>query len=200
MCGRYQAVDSGGQRDIEQWLQQAERIAYSLELPLRIQGDVCPGDIAPVIAPNASKRELGCFPMRWGFPHPGKGMLVFNTRQETAEQKALFATSVYERRCAIPASLYYEWYKNPLGKKEKYCFSSPRGEALFMAGLYVRSSDYKKLPSFSILTRDALPELAYLHPRMPVLLPKELISLWLDPKTPFSQLLQKAPPLETRRG
>ena len=40
--------------------------------------------IAPVIAPSAAHRKIGAFPMQWGFNHPTKGMLGFNTRSETA--------------------------------------------------------------------------------------------------------------------
>lgn len=37
------------------------------------------------------------------------------------------------------------------------------------------------VPAFTILTRDAAPGIAFIHPRMPVLLPADASPDWLNP-------------------
>lgn len=37
------------------------------------------------------------------------------------------------------------------------------------------------VPAFTILTRDAVPGIAFIHPRMPVLLPPDATADWLNP-------------------
>ena len=101
------------------YVAQAQRRADAMNLSLVTVGEVRPTNIATVIAPSAKDRKPNAFPMKWGFIHPTRGMLVFNTRSETATQKALFATSIEDRRCLIPASCYYEWQKSD-GRKIKY--------------------------------------------------------------------------------
>jgi putative SOS response-associated peptidase YedK len=161
--------------------------AEHMDFPMRLSGEIRPTDIAPVIATSASRRTVGAYPMRWGFRHPTRGMLVFNTRSETAAEKTLFCTSISDRRCLIPASGYYEWQKAD-GKKTKFSFSSSNHEPLYLAGLYLRSS-HDKLPFFTILTRDAATELKDIHARMPVILPKNRMMEWLSPEKNYMEFL-----------
>ena len=121
--------------------------------------------------------------MQWGFRHPTKGMPVFNTRSETVLEKPLFVTSVDERRCLIPASCYYEWKKLDAKRKEKYAFFGEEREPLYLAGLYIRTSDTHRLPCCSILTQSAHPEIKGIHERMPVLVPYSRAEEWLSPDT-----------------
>ena len=48
------------------------------------------------------------------------------------------------------------------------------------------------IPYYTILTRDAAPELAEIHGRMPVILPKNAAMQWLLPDTSYSSLLPLA--------
>jgi len=161
--------------------------AENMDVPMRLNGEIRPMDIAPVIATSASRRTVGAYPMRWGFRHPTRGMLVFNTRSETAAEKPLFCTSISDRRCLIPASGYYEW-QNADGKKTKFSFFSGDHESLYLAGLYLRSS-HDKLPFFTILTRGATAELKGIHARMPVILPKDRMVDWLSPEKDYNDFL-----------
>jgi len=169
----------------------AEALAHAehMDVPMRLSGEIRPTDIAPVIATSASRRTVGAYPMRWGFRHPTRGMLVFNTRSETAAEKPLFCTSISDRRCLIPASGYYEW-QNADGKKTKFSFSSGNHEPLYLAGLYLRSS-HDKLPFFTILTRDATAELKDIHARMPVILPQDRMMDWLSPEKDYKDFLSE---------
>ena len=110
-------------------------------------------------------------------------MPVFNTRSETVLEKQLFVTSVDERRCLIPASCYYEWKKLDAKRKEKYAFYAENREPLYLAGLYIRTSDTHRLPCCSILTQAAHPEIKSIHDRMPVIIPFSRAEEWLSPDT-----------------
>ena len=190
MCGRYKLEDKIDEERLAEQVRQAIRIAAKLDAKMKTWGDIRPTDIAPVIAPSSRDRSLGAFPMQWGFTHPKRGMLVFNTRMETAQEREMFAGSVNDRRCLVPASLYYEWKKIDPKKKERYAFRAEDGSPLYMAGLYIRTSDQHRLPCFTILTQDAEKTIRDLHPRMPVLVPYSRAEEWLSPDTDFLGMIQ----------
>ena len=139
---------------------------------------------------NPLNRKPGAFPMQWGFTHPTRGMLVFNTRSETAAEKDLFCTSIDERRCLIPASRYFEWRKIDPKRRERYAFCAEDGEPLYLAGLYLKTSDHVRLPCFSILTCDAAPAIRAIHPRMPVIVPYSRAEEWLSKDTDFNAIIK----------
>lgn len=162
--------------------------AARLGVRVLLSGEVRPGDTAPVFAPGSLDREPSLFPMEWGFAHPGRRMQVINARSETAPEKDMFSESTLYRRCLIPAAGYFEWKKEPDGKKTKYRFSR-EGERLLLGGLYFRSSA-RKLPAFVILTGDAPGEIASVHARMPLLIPASAAAVWLDRRTPYEEALR----------
>ena len=165
--------------------EKAEALANKYGVKMRAAGDIAIGTATVVLAPSRLKREVIVFPMIWGFPHPKKkDILVFNTRSETAEEKDLFCTSVEDRRCAVPVTAYYEWKKGPDGKKERVTFTPDR--RCFLAGLYIRQSGVA-VPSFSILTCEAADNIKAYHPRMPVLVPEERLSDWLNGDLPVKE-------------
>ena len=189
MCGRYYLDDEIRDERLSDQIKHAMRIATKISAPMKTSGEIRPTDIAPVIAPSALNRRIGAFPMQWGFSHPTKGMLVFNTRMETATEKDLFVSSIDERRCLIPASGYYEWKKIDRNKKERYIFNAENREPLYLAGLYIRTSEEHRLPCFSILTQDAESEIKMIHPRMPVIVPYSRAEEWLSPDTDFHEFI-----------
>ena len=190
MCGRFRIQDQPSDEKLAELFQQAIEISLKLGAKMVTSGDVRPTDVAPVIAPSARNRALGAFPMQWGFTHPKRGMLVFNTRMETAQEREMFAGSVNDRRCLIPAAAYYEWKKIDPKRKERYAFKAEDGSPLFLAGLYIRTSDQHKLPCFTVLTQDADRTIRELHPRMPVLVPYSRAEEWLSPDTDFLGMIQ----------
>ena len=188
MCGRYNIAEVDPEIRLAGYVAEAQRRADSLYVRLTARGEVRPTNIAAVIAPNARDRRPAAFPMKWGFIHPHRGMLVFNTRSETAAEKPLFVTSIDDRRCLIPASCYYEWQKAD-GRKIKHAIK-PKDEPLYMAGLYIRSSK-ERLPSFSILTMDAADGIKDIHARMPVMIPQSRIAAWLSPEKPYNEAVRE---------
>lgn len=190
MCGRFRIQDEPSDEKLAELFHQAIEISLKLGAKMVTSGEVRPTDVAPVIAPSARNRALGAFSMQWGFTHPKRGMLVFNTRMETAQEREMFAGSVNDRRCLVPAACYYEWKKIDPKRKERYAFKAEDGSPLYMAGLYIRTSDQMRLPCFTILTQDAEKSIRDLHPRMPVLMPWSRAEEWLSPDTDFLGMIQ----------
>ena len=58
-----------------------------------------------------------------------------------------------------------------------------------MAGIYRLEADR---PVFAILTRAPSEDVAFIHDRMPVILPRASVSAWLDPASDPQAILQSA--------
>lgn len=147
---------------------------------------VTPGSVAAVIACNR-KLERQTFAMEWGY-HLPNGKLVFNTQSETAAEKPMFADGMRQRCCLIPAAHYFEWECTASGKT-KYAIAPKEGEGFFLAGIYRMEAGK---PVFSILTRSSSKDIAFIHDRMPVILPNEAISDWLNSRYIGAEILQAA--------
>lgn len=149
-------------------------------------GNVTPGDVAAVIA-NSRELRPQPFGMLWGY-RLSNGKLVYNARSETAAQKSLFADGMAQRRCLIPAAHYYEWQKTKT-EKQPYLFYPKGKKEMLLAGIY-RFENMQ--PVFSVLTRTPPEEIAHIHDRMPVILPREALSDWLNPKHRAEEILKAA--------
>lgn len=148
--------------------------------------EVNPGDIAAVIA-NNRRLEPTAFGMHWGYRLPD-GKLIFNARSETAASKPMFSDGIMQRRCLIPAKHYFEWQHN--GKnKTKFAIAPQNSNSLLLAGIYRIE---KNQPVFSVLTREPADSISFIHDRMPVILPNEAMSDWLNPKFNGIEVLRSA--------
>ena len=124
--------------------------------------------------------------MEWGLvPHwspDGKnsGKLI-NARAEGIEEKPSFRDAVRSRRCLVPADSFYEWRKEPGGKKAPYRILPQNGSLLFMAGIWDewQQGNIQK-HTFSIITTTPNVEMSALHDRMPVILTAEAQERWLQ--------------------
>lgn len=148
------------------------------------KGEINPGDKALVIARDR-KLEERAFAMNWGY-HLSNGKLVFNTRSETAKEKPMFADGISTRRCLIPADFYYEWEKRDK-EKQKYRLFPEGMEGFYLAGIYRLEG---REPVFSILTRSPKEEIAFIHDRMPVIIPEEVSSDWMNPKYDAEEIIK----------
>ena len=149
-------------------------------------GDIFPGDVAAVIASNR-KLEPQAFAMEWGYKMPD-GKRVFNARSETASHKAMFADGMRQRRCLIPAAHYYEWQKTSDGKV-KYSIAPKDTEGFYLAGIYRLENG---VPVFSVLTKEPAESIAFIHNRMPVILPQIVMADWLNPRYRGEEVLSAA--------
>ena len=187
MCGRY-TIWLNGEEDAEELrelMNELQRKAPDAAAAIKL-GEIAPGDLAPVIAPNRL-RVPAAFAMRWGYRLPG-GKLVFNARSETALEKPLFRDGMLNRRCLAPAGSYFEWETRG---REKIRYSiRPAGQPIaYLAGVY-RIED--GAPAFALLTREPAENIAFIHDRMPVILPDFARSAWLDARNDARDVLKAA--------
>lgn len=149
-------------------------------------GNVTPGDAAAVIA-NSRGLKPQPFGMLWGY-RLSNGKLVYNARSESASEKALFADGMRQRRCLIPAAHYYEWQRAKTGS-QPYMLHPKGKREMLLAGIYRFE---KNQPVFSVLTRTPPEEISHIHDRMPVILPKETLCDWLNPRYRAEEILKAA--------
>ncbi len=138
--------------------------------------------------------------VRWGFlgpwmteaADPGRQI---NARLETAATKPMFKAAFLKGRCIVPAAGFYEWQKQARGPSRPFFIRAADGSPLLLAGLWRRNrlADGSLLETAAIVTRPADRALAAIHPRMPVIVPPELVDAWLapdaDPAVLASELL-----------
>lgn len=191
MCGRYR-IDSSERMDeiIDEMMRSPLVEKWQKTVKVCTDGEICPTDVAPVIAPNRAG-EKAVFPMKWGFS--GKSLLI-NARVESAAEKPTFQESWKKRRCIVPATYYYEWEHLVAnnGKKAvgaKYMIQ-PRGYVhTWLCGLYRIENG---LPVFVILTRDAAENIRFIHERMPLIMPEDMVDAWIRPDADPDELVKAA--------
>jgi len=142
--------------------------------------------------------------MRWGLVPPyekGKPDFwkMFNARSETLSTSPVFSRCLQQRRCAVPLDGFFEWRPDEcktVKAKQPWYVTRRSGEPLWMAGLYSNAigGNYSgaeelaqgaetvaALETFTLITRDVDPALAWLHDRMPVILDGSGLQAWLAP-------------------
>ena len=110
---------------------------------------------------------------------------AINARSETVHEKPTFKNAFRRSRCLVPASGYYEW-ATELGKykpRQPVYISRDDGKMLAFAGIYDQwvSPEGEVRDSVAIITREAVGELATVHSRMPMFLPRDRWEAWTDP-------------------
>jgi putative SOS response-associated peptidase YedK len=133
---------------------------------------------------QASKNELVL--LRWGLipawakdASPAKAMI--NARSETASEKPFFRNAFRNRRCIIPVNGFFEWNRAD-SSKQPYYIRMISNRVMGLAGLWERwtSPEGETLESCAILTISANSLIRTIHDRMPVIIPPEDYSRWLD--------------------
>lgn len=110
---------------------------------------------------------------------------LFNARSETVTEKALFKGLVKKHRCIIPISGFYEWKRHGKTKQPLYIHAKD-GHSLALAGLWTSWHDKagdEDVTSHTILTCGPNDFMSSIHDRMPVILDREGVDLWLDEET-----------------
>lgn len=175
MCGRY----SNHLKEMSEWTS----LLGDWPGEAVMSRNIAPTQTIPVVVENNGKRH--CRQMRWGLvpawsDTSNPRYATFNARTESVSQKPAFRQAFAKSQsCLIPAAAYYEW-QGEKGHKTMYSVQFQDQSPLLMAGLwsYWRQGDHS-LYSCTILTRVAMPVLATLHPRMPVLLDQSSAVAWL---------------------
>jgi len=109
---------------------------------------------------------------------------AINARSESVHEKPTFRNAFRQRRCLVPATGYYEW-ATELGRyktKQPVFISRDDEKLLAFAGIFDRwiSPEGEIRDSVTIITRDAVGDLAKVHNRMPLFLPRERWGAWMD--------------------
>lgn len=183
MCGRYYVASEDSAAELQQIIDTLQRRMGADAVKL---GEVRPSDQAAVIANNKNK-EARPFAMRWGYSFPNSRPII-NARSETASSKPLFRDGMLQRRCLVPASYYFEW-EHVDGKSVKYALKPTGADAIYMAGIYHMEHE---VPTFTILTRAVSSDIAFIHDRMPVILPSEAKADWLNLAYKADEVIQSA--------
>ena len=149
-------------------------------------------------SPTPPARVLS--PMRWGLVTPSQTdspdyVRMFNARNETVTEKPVFARLLPAKRCVVLLSGFYEWRTEGSASnsvKQPY-YVSCEGDLLRIAALYdcVQCADGQPLWSVTLITREPLPRMRWLHDRAPLLLSRDDAEAWLAPDPSPSRLLQR---------
>jgi len=181
MCGRYTLAHS-----TEEIL--ARFAVASLALPIAPRYNIGPSQWVPIVIPNRSPQGGRLIEAaRWGFL-PGwvrdskKTPPMINARAESVAVKPFFRTAFTSRRCIIPADGFYEWEGQSKNRKP-WRIRLKDKSLMGFAGVYEdwSSTDGDEIRTCAIITAPANSKMARFHDRMPVILPRQLEGLWLDP-------------------
>lgn len=189
MCGRY-AQSLGAEELVEAFNLDGSTLDQSLPL----NWNIAPTNDIYIIRDEVDSRILDS--ASWGIIAPWLKTLsdarasqshAINARSESIYEKPTFRHAFRTSRCLIPATGYYEWATS-LGKyppKQPFYISNVDGDQLSIAGIWSswQSEKGKVIQSAAIITREAVGELATIHSRMPVFMPKERWSDWLNPQS-----------------
>jgi putative SOS response-associated peptidase YedK len=192
MCGRYVSVKSDGdvvrEFDAIDATEQDEHppdwnIAPTKPVRAVVNRPLRDGEGEPAKTPTRQLRV-----MRWGLvPSWSKdakgGGRMFNARVESVASKPAFRAAYAKRRCLIPADGWYEWRLLDTTTKQPVYITPEDGHLIAFAGLYEfwRGGDGPTLTTCTIITTPAEGDLAQIHERMPLVLPRSAWTRWLDP-------------------
>jgi putative SOS response-associated peptidase YedK len=149
--------------------------------------NVAPTDNAAVVVERGDRRAITSY--RWGLiPHWATDARIagrtFNARAETVGSMPAFRDAFRRRRCLVPVDSFYEWRREGT-VRQPYRIVREDGLPLALAGLWagwrdVATGEVRR--TFTIVTTTASSRIAELHDRMPVVVPPDAWSLWLNPE------------------
>ncbi|RIV35968.1 SOS response-associated peptidase [Micromonospora radicis] len=198
MCGRYATTRSAG--DLSGLFDSVDETGGGLGADY----NVAPTDPVPLVRVSPHGHRALCLG-RWGLVppwsrSPAGAARMINARVETVATSRAYAPSFARRRCLVPADGWYEWVRQPGGRKQPYFMTPVDGSVLAFAGIWsLWEGPGGPLLTCSVLTTAALGELAEVHDRMPLLLPPKKWEPWLGAAEEPSRLLDP-PPLEWLAG
>lgn len=189
MCGRY--VQTLGAQEL---VDSFDVAGSTLDQSLPLNWNIAPTNEIYIIRNESDSRILDC--ASWGLIAPWQKTFAearasqshaINARSESIHEKPTFRHAFRTSRCLIPATGYYEWATS-LGRyspKQPFYITRIDGKPLPIAGIWSswQSESGQVIQSASIITREAVGELATIHSRMPIFMPVERWSDWLDPKS-----------------
>lgn len=189
MCGRYATTRSSA--DLSELFDADDETGDGLAPDY----NVAPTDPVPIVRMSRSADARVLTRVKWGLvPAYAKdtkgGARLINARSETVTKSGAFAPSFAKRRCLVPADGWYEWQRRGPKEKRPYFMTDPDGDVLAFAGLWaVWGQGDDRVLSCSVLTAAALGDLALIHDRMPLALPRAAWTDWLTAEPADAQRL-----------
>ncbi len=185
MCGRFTLTTSPDELQAAfDWLKMPPEMSEA-------QGGRPRYNIAPTqpvaVVPNDGFNRLDYF--TWGLvpswaKDPNIGSRMINARAETLAEKPSFRNAFKRRRCLILADGFYEWQVIPGQKSKQPMYITLEDHRPFaFGGLWEiwKSPDGSEIYSCTIITTEPNPLMATIHNRMPLILPPESYTQWLNP-------------------
>jgi putative SOS response-associated peptidase YedK len=172
------------------WQLASAQVRHSLALPFK----AAPTATVPMLrlAENGALEQVaarwGLIPMWWKEEKPPKDAFV--APSEEAVARPIWKIPAGKWRCLVPAIGWYAWQEierfNPTTgeiamAEQPFYIRLPDRQPFAFAGLMSRRSVEGDLPVFTctILTRGAIGPAAQIHPRMPIVLPKDAHAAWV---------------------
>jgi len=159
---------------------------------VNVPGELHPRyNIAPsqpvAVVPNDGKNQLDFYV--WGLipfwaKDPSIGNRMINARAETLAEKPSFKNAFKRRRCLVLADGFYEWRQEGKGRNKTPMYIQLESKEPFaFAGLWENwnSPDGSQILSCTIITTQPNALVEKIHNRMPVVLPADRYSTWLEP-------------------
>jgi len=148
--------------------------------------NIAPTDDALVVVQRNERRAITAY--RWGLiPHWAEsakvGSRMFNARAETLTASPAFRDAFGRKRCLVPVDGFYEWKRVGSGR-QPFLIAHRDGRPLALAGLWSGWRDPaadRVVRTFTIVTAGPNAQVADLHDRMPVIVPEDAWTMWLDP-------------------
>ena len=201
MCGRY-TLATPNPADVR------ARFPIGESVEIRRRYNVAPGDEVLAVTTDRDGNPRGDL-LRWGLvptwaKKPDTGLKMINARVETVAERPAYRRAFERYRCLIVADGFYEWQRQPAGPKQAFHITRTDGGLFAFAGLWSiwhdDENEGRTLRTCTILTTAAIPAIARLHDRMPVILASGAESAWLEHSQPparLHELLAGLSPSET---
>lgn len=186
MCGRF---TSSQRREAA-----AERFHVVVPESYGERYNLAPTQRALIVREQGGEREAVL--ARWGLlPHWAKDERIsyklINARAETLAEKPASRSLLGKHRCLVVADGFYEWTVGMDGKKQPIHFRLADGDVFAFAGLWTckTGDEGEPVESCTIVTTRPNELVVPVHDRMPVILPGDPESVWLDPELPREHAL-----------
>jgi putative SOS response-associated peptidase YedK len=150
--------------------------------------DVIPTTFQPVILEIPSSRNRQLVTMRWGMiPRFAKSLALFrgsatmNAKAETLSMRSMWLAPLYNGRCIVPVSGFYEWKDSDLDRKS-YAVEMTNRKPFALAALWdswKNPLNDQEILSYSIITTQSNNLLDCVSTRMPVIVEACNYDRWL---------------------
>jgi putative SOS response-associated peptidase YedK len=190
MCGRYVSVRSNDDLTEEfdavdttndEWTVPNYNVAPTDPVRVVVNRPLRDAQGTPAKQPTRQLRVVswGLVPS-WSKDRKTQGRM-FNARVEGVATTNAFRRAYAKRRCLVPADGWYEWQLVD-GRKQPIYMTPEDGHSIAFAGLYEFWGEAgQTLTTCTIITAPAAGVLSEVHDRMPLALPRDGWSRWLDP-------------------